>query len=364
MRATRRLPSPITVLRNSIKANWFPRRAPFSLRAMCLYVTYRCNMRCRMCGIWKQNGSHERPELSLEEFDRILSDPFFSGLEFININGGEPNLRTDLVALVQMLTKKFPRLQTVSMNSNGLPPAVLERNAIEISRLCRNRNINFSISLSLHEIGSGLDDIAGIRNAYPQVKDAFDRLKRIRSECGFYLSANCVITNLNLDSLDGLRRWSREQDIPVNFTLGEIRDRFHNQDMKDDVLIDPAHQELLISFFKSLSKSKRTYLQHALRYAELADMLGSGRKRGLSCHYALAGVILGSDGSLYYCKNSRPLGNCLERTASDCFYDDDNQAYRNDVLLRSKCPQCPPNTFNKIEVEKDLLKILKHFIFT
>ncbi len=351
-------------MKNSIKSNWFPYRAKsFSLRAMCIYVTYRCNMRCRTCGIWKQNKHFEPHELSKEEFDHVLSDSFFNNLEFININGGEPNLRSDLIPLVRMLIAKFPRLHTVTMNSNGLPPSVMEKNATEISRLCRSKGINFSISLSMHKIGSGLDDITGIQNSYPQVKEAFDRLKKIREKQGFYLSANCVISNLNLDSLDEMLSWSLEEDIPVNFTLGEIRDRFNNQDMKDDVLIKPEAKEKLCGFFRELSKRKRTYLQHALRYSELAEMLVSERTRRLSCHYAMAGVILGSEGSLYYCKNSKAIGNCLESTATECFYDEDNLAYRTDTLLNERCLHCPPNTFNRIESEKDLFKILRHFIF-
>src|SRR4030043_2255348 len=101
------------------------RRRPDS---MCIYVTYRCNMRCRMCGIWTQQDRYQAGELSAEEFGRLLSDPLFSGLKYVNINGGEPNLRPDLVDIAALFVEKFPRLEAVSLHSNGLPAQTCPRN--------------------------------------------------------------------------------------------------------------------------------------------------------------------------------------------------------------------------------------------
>jgi len=114
---------------------------------------------------------------------------------------------------------------------------------------------------------------------------------------------------------------------------------------------------------RNIAKSKTTFLQHALRYAHLADMIELNKKRTLACHYAMGGLILGSDGLLYYCKDSRAIGNCKEKSAYEIYFDEDNLKYREKGLIKSKCYSCPPNTFMKIEVEKDLFKIMKFLFF-
>jgi MoaA/NifB/PqqE/SkfB family radical SAM enzyme len=360
----KRIPSVSEVSKNFIKYNWILplKKKPFMPVAMCLYVTYRCNMRCQMCGIWKLDSSQKSNEFSLAELEKILSDPLFAKLEFININGGEPNLRDDLVDIVQILIKRFPRLKTITMNSNGLPPDKTIRNVENISEICNNNTIRFSVSISLHQIGKGYDKIAGVKNAYTQVKESFDGLKQLRETKNAYVSANCVITDLNIRSLSAILEWSRKENIPVNFTLGEIRERFNNLDFSDEITIKKEHLNDLVDFFKSLSKSKKAFMHHTLRYKQLADMLESNKTRSLACHYAMGGIILGSDSSLYYCKNSKAIGNCKDKPATAIYFADENLRYRKDQLIKKRCLSCPPNTFNKIEAEKDLLKLIKFFV--
>ncbi|MFH1038807.1 MAG: radical SAM protein [PVC group bacterium] len=324
---------------------------------MCIYVTYRCNMRCRMCGIWKQDARKES-ELSLAEWDRALSDPLFSHLEFININGGEPNLRDDLPDLARLFIGKFPHLRAVSLNSNGLPAGRAAENARVISKMCRGKGLRFSISISLHKIGPGYDEIAGIKDAFTKVGETLEILKKIQDENNFYLGINCVITSLNVPGIAEVGKWGEDKGIPVNFTLGEVRDRFNNSGVRDVVEVQGEKKEAVINFFKELARNKSLCNHHALRYQELAEMLERGKERRLACHYAMGGVIAGWDGSLFYCKDSKTIGNCRKNSAFSIYSDRLNQDYRNQRILQEKCRHCPPNTFNRLELEKDIARYL------
>jgi MoaA/NifB/PqqE/SkfB family radical SAM enzyme len=353
------------LFRDILRYNILPPRltSPELPRALTIYVTYRCNMRCRICGIWKTNNPAESRELSLEEWDDLFADPLFSAIEFININGGEPNLRKDLVLLVERLIAGHRHLSALSLNSNGIPPEKTIFHAERIAGLCRKRNIRFSISLSLHGIGEGLDQITGLKNSYASVQQAFAGLKRLRRHLPFYVSANCVISRLNLYSLDEMLAWSRREEIPVNFVLGEVRDRFHNAEMQEDVLIGDKDKPALVAFLCKLAGQKRRFGHHALRYRHLADMIGHGKSRSLACHYFLSGAVVGSDGLLFYCKNSEPIGDCRTRSASAFYLDQKSIAYKIHGLRRDRCLNCPPYTMNAMEVAKDFLKILADYAF-
>ncbi len=59
-------------------------------------VTYRCNARCAMCGIWK---SQPGPDLPPEVYRKLPSS-----LRDVNLTGGEPFLRDDLAAVHEAAT--------------------------------------------------------------------------------------------------------------------------------------------------------------------------------------------------------------------------------------------------------------------
>jgi len=363
--SSRRTVSPLhKIFSNFMKYNIGPWRSkPHLPRAMCIYVTYKCNMRCQMCHIWKTGAEQDSiAELTLAELKGIFSDSLFSRLEYININGGEPNLRQDLPEVVELFINKFPRLKTITLNSNGLPTHRALANVEEISQICQKNNIRFSVSISLHNVGKDYDTIAGIPNVYPKVIETLRSLKKMQDSLPFYLGVNCVITDLNLNHLSGMLEWSETEQIPINFTLGEVRERFHNLDTKVLTETMTNKKEDLLKFLRSLSQNKSLFNHHAYRYQQLADMIEFKRKRKISCHYAMGGIILESNGNLFYCKDSKSIGNCLDHQASTFYFSEDNLHYRKKELIQKKCKACPPNTFNRIELEKDLFKYLKFLV--
>jgi len=61
-------------------------------------VTHRCNMRCRMCVVWK--SANRDGELSVEQAGELARNLWSAGVRAVAIGGGEPFVRTDLPELV------------------------------------------------------------------------------------------------------------------------------------------------------------------------------------------------------------------------------------------------------------------------
>lgn len=357
----RPFPNPLRVFANCVLFNVaYPLRGrPFAPRAMCLYVTYRCNMRCQMCGIWRLPTPEKSTEWTLPELEQILNQGPLSRLEFVNLNGGEPNLRAELVEIAEMLLARLPRLRNLTLNTNGLPSERCVENCRRILAHCQRRGVRFGVSVSLHRLGPAYDEVAGVPDAYRKVKATIDSLRELRGERGFYLSTNCVLTPSTLPDAEAMLQWGADEGVPVNFTVAEARERFNNLDAVDDVTFsDDEQRRRLVAFLRRLSHERALVGHHAIRYRELAEMIGSGRPRTLACHYALAGFILGFDGSVFYCKKSAPIGSTRERPVSEILFDPANLAYRQRALIRGACASCLPNTFNSIEMQKNLLRVL------
>ncbi|MCJ7526351.1 MAG: hypothetical protein MUP71_14190, partial [Candidatus Aminicenantes bacterium] len=254
-------------------------------RALCFYVTYQCNLRCRTCGIWKHDSSSQGPELSPAEMSSILADPLFAHLEYVNINGGEPHLRPDLPEIVGLVLERFPRLKSLSLNSNGIPAVRSVSQVTAVSNRCRQRRIPFSVSISLHALGPAFDEIAGLSGAWDEVQSTLDQLQRLQKAQGFYLSVNCVLSALNAHLAEDLAAWSQAKNIPANFVLAEVRERFYNREMEESFSLRQDQKPSVVRFFRRLSREEPALRHHRLRYRVLADMLEFGSPRRLSCHY-------------------------------------------------------------------------------
>jgi MoaA/NifB/PqqE/SkfB family radical SAM enzyme len=360
-----RIPSPGEVGWTYAKYNWLQPlfKRHFLPKTLVIYVTYRCNSRCIMCGIWENQGLYDAAEELLpDELDRILSDRLFAGIEHLNINGGEPTLRDDLSDLVALSVEKLPCLRWITMSSNGLLAERLVSATKRIGRICKQKGICFSLAVSFHGLAETAERVFGINGAFDRQVESLTALQEILLDDGHRLSLHCVITNGNLSNLQGLLRWSQERNLPISFALGEVRDRFLNQDKVQQVRIAEGQMGLAIGFLRELAKNKGPFNPSAFRYHHLADMLQFGQRRALSCHYAMGGVILGSQGDLYYCPHSKSIGSCRNQPAYEVYYAAENLEHRRSALIQDECLHCLPYTFNWLEFEKDILKYIRFLV--
>ena len=66
-------------------------------------VTHRCDLTCKMCGIWRYGNKKE--ELSLEEIEVVAQRMARIGVVQVSLGGGEPFAREDLPEICRIFTK-------------------------------------------------------------------------------------------------------------------------------------------------------------------------------------------------------------------------------------------------------------------
>lgn len=116
----------------------------------CLIVTYRCNAKCYMCKTW------QFPSNKSEEFDTELVDRLPDGLNFINITGGEPFLRSDLDDIIDKALEKTKRLV---ISSNGY----FTEKTVKLFERFGNR---IGIRISIEGLPAANDELRGIKNGF------------------------------------------------------------------------------------------------------------------------------------------------------------------------------------------------------
>lgn len=74
-------------------------------KTLSLDVTYKCNLRCTMCDVWKLGYESNRNEMTAEDIVRVAKE-FHSvfGIRTVRFLGGEPLLREDLPEVIKTLS--------------------------------------------------------------------------------------------------------------------------------------------------------------------------------------------------------------------------------------------------------------------
>jgi MoaA/NifB/PqqE/SkfB family radical SAM enzyme len=133
-----------------------------SPESVTLFLTHRCNMRCRMCGQRRRAG----PELSLENLKKIVDD-LASFRPNITVFGGEPMLHAGCVELIRYVKGK-------SMHCLMITNALLvEEHADDIMKS------------GLDELNVSLDGNAAVHDSIRALPGAFEKimagLKKVHS---------------------------------------------------------------------------------------------------------------------------------------------------------------------------------------
>jgi len=163
-------------------------------------VTYRCNARCAMCGIWRAEPSEELPP---EAYRRLPSS-----LRDVNLTGGEPFLRDDLPAVHEAVRAACPRVHTV-VSTNGL----LTERIVSMARRMAQAEPHIAVAVSLDGPQEVHDEMRGVRGAYDR---ALRTVRALRDAGVDNLRLAFTATGRNLGHLS--RVYHLSLDLGVQFT--------------------------------------------------------------------------------------------------------------------------------------------------
>lgn len=167
-----------------------------------LAVTYNCNSRCTMCDIWKLK---DNTDLGIDYYKKLPKT-----LRDINVSGGEPFLRQDLLELIKILKETCLKARIV-ISSNGFLSDLIEERMREILEVVPD----IGIGISIDGIGEMHDKIRGIPGGFNL---AIKTVKMLKEELGMKsLRLAFTISKENVEHMSKVYDLSRE--LGVEFTL-------------------------------------------------------------------------------------------------------------------------------------------------
>ncbi len=259
-------------------------------------VTTACNSRCRMCGIWKVKPENE---LLLSEFEHLLGHPFMSDIKWVNLTGGEPFVRKDLVQLVKALKDRCPALELVAIPTNGFLTRKVVDTAKELLDL-PGRKVLINVNVSIDAIKEKHDEIRRTPGGYDKAISTLDELMKIQlSEDFFETGTETVVMDHNIKDVRDIYRTLKEHTPHVNLTPA-ILSPYYNP---GDDGCGRMSEQTVNQFVKFLMELKLKEPAYAYYYQRASEMMTGThlRKRTFPCLGGYKTMYLDARGNVYPC---------------------------------------------------------------
>lgn len=170
-------------------------------------LTPCCNMACKMCYVRKTKEEQEKiaPLRTAKEWLELGKTAREQGMLYLLLTGGEPFLRPDFQEILSGLHRMG---LLISINSNG---TLIDEETVEWLKETPPVRINITLYGASDETYARL---CGNPKGFTQTARAI----RILKEAGIQVKINCSVTPYNVDDLEGIYAFAREEGLLVQAT--------------------------------------------------------------------------------------------------------------------------------------------------
>ncbi|MBN2461482.1 MAG: DUF3463 domain-containing protein [Candidatus Cloacimonetes bacterium] len=275
--------------------------------ALTHHVTSRCNAKCSICDLWKRSKNSSR-DLTLSEICQMLKSARNAGIISYTAFGGEPLLRKEICDILDF-SKKLGFLNSLITNGYLLPEM-----ADKIIPLVDYLIISLDSNDELH------DEIRGIKGLRNRIINGIE-LTANRTN----VIINTVISNLNLDKIDGLMVLAKAYGVSITFEPMAIYKGFNEH-------LAPSIEDLNRAFSKILAYKKSGFpVGNSQSY--LSNF--TNRKKYV-CHAPKIYIKVDFDGRIYTCQDMN-WGNIKDRDFKEIFK---SKSFRDFCKINESCNKC------------------------
>lgn len=237
-----------------------------------------------MCNIWKIPS--EVPNLSIDDWINLLSLDLFSDLRELDVTGGEPFVRKDLldffIGVCELKRSNLKALKSIAVTTNGfLTRRILEYTEKILPKM-QDNHIDLVIVCAMDAIGEIHEKTRNYPDAWPKVNETIQGLKRLREEfSNLIIGLKTTVLPINVGELEGLGQYADSNSLFSIISPCIITDaRYLNPDRSEDLVFAQEDIEKMIKFYQS-EKFRWSYHCDALiRYFKTGMM-----KKPCSCGF-------------------------------------------------------------------------------
>ena len=305
-------------------------------------ITYKCNARCSMCNIWRCDSS---TEMSLNDIKAIFSDKILcDNLESVNLTGGEPMLREDILQIIEIIILHCRNVHTITLNTNGYFNEKYKDFFDGVQDIKKRvREFDFLVYFSIDGLYEKHDLIRGVKGFFEHLIKTLEEMNKIEQQYGIKYSLNFTISPYNYREMSIVANYAKNRKINLDFTFSMPSEVYFNNVFEKELweYDNGALMEICETIDSLLNENVLTYSR--AYYRNLIKMLKGG-KRQIGCIFKEEGLFLKPDGNVYKCwADNKLLGNIYQEPIS--------KIWSNCVVnykveeLEEKCRNCYNNCY-------------------
>jgi MoaA/NifB/PqqE/SkfB family radical SAM enzyme len=306
--------------------------------ALSIEVTRRCVARCVMCNIWRMQPTS--PELEAGDWLKLLQNPVLSDLTELDITGGEPFLRNDMVDLLlgvgRLKTTHLGRLCSVAITTNGLLTDKVLKDVETVIGPLNEAGVDLVFACGCDAVGPTHDRIRNFTGAWRRLRATLEGLLALRKKYpGLTLGIKTTVTRFNIDELDEICRYADDRGL---FTIISpfiiTANRYNNIGRQVDLAFSFEDLQKLRNFYRT-PRFQWNYYRN-----ELLHLLDSGRM-AKPCSAGFNYFFIRSTGELYACPIIDTLLGNVKDTALEVLIRSAAAArFRRNILKFPECRNC------------------------
>ena len=308
-----------------------------------LAITYLCNSRCKMCNIWRKKP---QKELNPEEYLKLPKS-----LKDINISGGEPFLKNDLVEIIQNVKKSCPKARII-ISTNGFLPEIIYRRMEKILEI----DSNTGVAVSLDGMKKIHNEIRGIDNGYQKVLKTIKNLKSLKIK---NIKIAFTAIEENTKEMEKVYRFAQEQNLEFTCAVAQNSEHYfgaENQKIQNKEDLKNQFEKIIFQELKknNLKNFARAYFTRGLCAFALKQ------KRILPCQAANDFFFLDPQGNIYPCPVSNLIiGNIKEEKFEKIWHSEKAKEIRKKI---KNCQKCWMICTARTSIKRSPLKVLRWII--
>ncbi len=266
-------------------------------------ATRRCNLMCSHCGSPSEEvdiASELTKYEIIEAFNEIAQDFDMNHFRHINITGGEPFVRNDLLTILQTINR-WPYYRNIDIQTNGV---FISENPFILKEL-KNLGVT-GLGISIDGFESSHDTLRGIPGTWVKAVNA----AQLTVAAGYVVTVSFVAHSGNINELESFFKFVKDEIKPRVFRVMFI-DLMGRVQENSDHLLKPNQLLRVIDFLKKeYDNSCSTYSNPSSTMVELGcggwlgtELEGRVRPFIFHCIAGLNNLGILFDGKLASCSN-------------------------------------------------------------
>ena len=312
-------------------ANFRMLKNPYKLFVV---VTKSCDSACLNCSIWKEEPQNE---LTLLEYELIAKN-IGPHLSWLNISGGEPTNREDLIEIIKIFQKNCPNLLILNFTTNGL----------RIDRLLKTAEYLNCSSIPIIGINVSVDGpeeahvkLRGGSNSYQLAIRSLDALRKFKN---IKVHASMTLFDQNAHLVE--ETFQNINKLIPNFSRNEmnLNYSFHSEHFYQNAQ-DNFLNKNVNNYFKTLDIkvwSFSLFMMMKNIYLKKLQTFILDHKNPLPCSALSSNIYISEHGNIYTCTIWNQLAGGLRENSFDIssVLNNSNAKELREKIKKNQCPNC------------------------